>query len=141
MQRKPLDLAAVDPCGLVAAAAMKRILIVEDQAEIRELIRLTLELDDWDIHEAQDGPTGLEIARKVQPDVVLLDVMMPGGMDGFAVCERLRADPGMKRTSVVMLTALGRNEDRTRGMKVGADAYLAKPFSPRNLLAVIERLS
>ena len=120
---------------------MKRILIVEDQAEIRELIRLTLELDDWDIHEAQDGPTGLEIARKVQPDVVLLDVMMPGGMDGFAVCERLRADPGMKRTSVVMLTALGRNEDRTRGMKVGADAYLAKPFSPRNLLQVIERLS
>lgn len=120
---------------------MKRILIVEDQAEIRELIRLTLELDDWDIHEAHDGPTGLEIARKVQPDVVLLDVMMPGGMDGFAVCERLRTDPGMKRTRVVMLTALGRNEDRTRGLKVGADAYLAKPFSPRNLLAVIERLS
>ncbi|MEN9627623.1 MAG: hypothetical protein RJA10_850 [Pseudomonadota bacterium] len=120
---------------------MKRILIVEDQSEIRELIRLTLELDDWDIHEASDGNTGLATARRVQPDVVLLDVMMPGGMDGFAVCEQLRADPSLKRASIVMLTALGRTDDRTRGMKAGADAYLAKPFSPRNLLQVIERLS
>lgn len=120
---------------------MKCILIVEDQAEIRELIRLTLELDDWDIHEAHDGPTGLDLAKRVQPDVVLLDVMMPGGMDGFTVCERLRADSSQKRASVVMLTALGRSDDRTRGMAAGADAYLAKPFSPRNLLQVIERLS
>ena len=119
---------------------MKRILIVEDQAEIRELIRLTLELDGWDIHEADDGAKGLESAQRLRPDVVLLDVMMPG-LDGFAVCEALRADPSLKRTSVVMLTAMGRNEDRTRGMKAGADAYLPKPFSPRNLLSVIERLS
>ena len=68
---------------------MKRILIVEDQAEIRELIRLTLELGDWDVHEAADGPSGLAAAQRLSPDIVLLDVMMPGGMDGLAVCERL----------------------------------------------------
>ncbi|MBL8335046.1 MAG: response regulator [Rubrivivax sp.] len=119
---------------------MKRILIVEDQAEIRELIRMTLEIEDWDIQEASDGVTGLDLARKTKPDVVLLDVMMPGGMDGFTVCERLRADPGFKRTSIVMLTAMGRTEDKERGLKAGADAYLAKPFSPRNLLSVIDGL-
>lgn len=118
---------------------MQRILIVEDQAEIRELIRLTLEGGDWEVHEAVDGASGLELALRVRPDVVLLDVMMPGGLDGVAVCERLRADSATRRARVVMLTAMGRNEDRERGLRAGADAYLTKPFSPRNLLQVIER--
>jgi DNA-binding response OmpR family regulator len=119
---------------------VKRILIVEDQAEIRELIRITLELDDWEIHEAADGPSGLELALRVQPDVVLLDVMMPGGLDGYALCEKLRADANLARTGIVMLTALGRADDQRRGMAAGADAYLTKPFSPSNLLDVIENL-
>ncbi len=120
---------------------MKRILVVEDQAEIRELIRLTLEIEDWEIHEAGDGPTGLELARKVQPALVLLDVMMPGGLDGYQVCEKLRADPLTKRAKVVMLTARAQAEDRERGMRAGADAYLSKPFSPRNLIDTISRLA
>ena len=120
---------------------MQRILIVEDQNEIRELIRLTLEIGDWEVHEAPDGPSALEIAPRVRPDVVLLDVMMPGGLDGIAVCERLRNDAATRRSRIVMLTAMGRSEDRERGMRAGADAYLTKPFSPRNLLTVIERSS
>lgn len=118
---------------------MKRILIVEDQAEIRELIRLTLEIGDWDVHEATDGASALEVARRLSPDIVLLDVMMPGALDGVAVCERLRADAATRRARIVMLTAMGRSEDRDRGLRAGADAYLTKPFSPRHLLTVIER--
>ncbi len=120
---------------------MKRVLIVEDQEDIRELIRMTLEVEEIDIHEAPDGPAGLEAARRLQPQLMLLDVMMPGGMDGFGVCERVRADPKLKRTRVVLLTARAQPEDRARGLKAGADDYLVKPFSPRELLTVVNRLT
>lgn len=119
---------------------MKRALIVEDQAEIRDLIRMTLELEDLEIHEASTGAQALEAARRVQPALVLLDVMMPGGMDGFEVCERLRADSQLRRARVVMLSARARAEDRARGRQAGADAYLTKPFSPRELLELIGKL-
>lgn len=120
---------------------MQRVLIVEDQRDIRELIRLTLELEDVEIHEAANGPDGLAAAQRLQPQLVLLDVMMPGGMDGFQVCERIRATPQLKRTRVVLLTARAQPEDRARGLKAGAHEYLTKPFSPRELLSVIGRLS
>lgn len=119
---------------------MKRVLIVEDQAEIRDLIRMTLELEDFEIHEAANGPDALRAARGLTPSLVLLDVMLPGGLDGFAVCEQIRQDPATRRTAVVMLTARARAEDRSRGLQAGADAYLVKPFSPRELLEVVNRL-
>ena len=118
---------------------MQRILIIEDQSEIRELIRLTLEVGEWEIFEAPDGQAGVEMAQRVRPDVVLLDVMMPGALDGVTVCERLRSDAATRRARIVMLSAMTRAEDRERGLRAGADAYLTKPFSPRNLLEVIER--
>jgi DNA-binding response OmpR family regulator len=120
---------------------MKRVLIVEDQADIRELIRMTLEMEDLEIHEATTGQQGLEAAQRLQPQLVLLDVMMPGGMDGFQVCERIRAESRLKRTKVVLLTARAQPEDRARGMKAGADEYLVKPFSPRELLSVVGRMT
>jgi CheY-like chemotaxis protein len=120
---------------------MKRVLIVEDQPEIRELIRMTLEMDDFEIHEAPNGPQGLALAQSVQPAIVLLDVMMPGGMDGFTVCERMRQDPQLRRTKIVMLTARAQAEDHARGKAAGADAYLVKPFSPRELLTVVARMT
>ena len=119
---------------------MKRVLIVEDQADIRELIRMTLEMEDLEIHEATTGQQGLEAAQRLQPQLVLLDVMMPGGMDGFQVCERIRAESRLKRTKVVLLTARAQPEDRARGMKAGADEFLVKPFSPLQLIETIERL-
>ncbi len=120
---------------------MKRVLIVEDQPEIRELIRMTLEMEDFEIHEAANGRDGLAAAQKLSPNIVLLDVMMPGGIDGFAVCEQLRRDPQLKRTRVVMLTARAQAEDHARGKSAGADAYLVKPFSPRELLSVVSRMA
>ncbi len=119
---------------------MKRALIVEDQAEIRDLIRMTLEFEDLEIHEADNGPQALDAARRLQPALVLLDVMMPGGMDGYEVCEKLRADATLRRARVVMLTARARAEDRARGRQAGADAYLTKPFSPRELLDLVGKL-
>ena len=115
---------------------MKRVLIVEDQADIRKLIRMTLEFEDYEIHEASDGAAGLRIARDIKPDLMLLDVMMPGGIDGLEVCRRIRANPRHRRTKILMLSA----RDREVGREVGADEYLVKPFSPLQLIETIERL-
>jgi DNA-binding response OmpR family regulator len=119
---------------------MKRVLIVEDQADIRELIRMTLELEDLDIQEEDNGDAGLSAARASHPDLILLDVMMPGSMDGFEVCRQIKADATFKRVKVVLLTARSQDADRQEGDRAGADAYLTKPFSPRQLLTVVNRL-
>jgi len=119
---------------------MKKVLIVEDQSDVREVIRISLELEDFEIHEAPDGPGGLQQAIRLRPDLVLLDVMMPGGLDGLQVCQRIKADPALKRTKVVMLTARDQTRDRSAASQAGADHYLAKPFSPIELLSVVNRL-
>jgi DNA-binding response OmpR family regulator len=119
---------------------MKKVLIVEDQDDVREVIRITLELEDFEIHDARDGASGLAQAAKLRPDIVLLDVMMPGGVDGLQVCQRLKNDPSLKRSKVVMLTARDQPNDRKAAMAAGADHYLPKPFSPIELLETVNRL-
>jgi two-component system, OmpR family, phosphate regulon response regulator PhoB len=119
---------------------MNRVLIVEDQADIRKLIRMTLEFEAYEIHEASDGAFGLSMVRAVKPDIVLLDVMMPGEMDGLQVCQHIKHDPATRHTKVVLLTARGQARDREVGQRAGADEYLVKPFSPLNLIETIERL-
>ena len=119
---------------------MKRVLIVEDQADIRKLIRMTLEFEPYEIHEAANGSEGLALAVGVRPDLILLDVMMPGDLDGLQVCARVRALPALKDTRVVLLTARGQTRDRDAGQQAGADEYLIKPFSPLQLIETIERL-
>ena len=119
---------------------MKRVLIVEDQPDIRKLIRMTLEFENFEIHEASDGAFGLSLARATLPDIVLLDVMMPGELDGLQVCARVRALPALQGTRVVLLTARGQTQDRDAGQEAGADEYLIKPFSPLQLIETIERL-
>jgi two-component system phosphate regulon response regulator PhoB len=119
---------------------MKKILIVEDQPDIRKLIRMTLEFEDYEIHEAADGAFGLRMASAVGPDLVLLDVMMPGELDGLQVCQRIKSDPKLAGLKVVLLTARGQARDREAGQLAGADDYLVKPFSPLQLIESIERL-
>lgn len=119
---------------------MKRVLIVEDQGDIRKLIRMTLEFADYEIHEASDGHSGLHLARATRPDIVLLDVMMPGELDGLQLCRQLRSDPVMRHVKVVLLTARGQERDREAGQLAGADEYLVKPFSPLQLIETIKRL-
>lgn len=117
-----------------------RILIVEDQAEIRHLIQITLSMSDYEVYEAETGPQGLAKARELKPDLVLLDVMMPGGMTGFEVCQAIKADPNLSGVMVMMLTALGAVADIDLARDSGADAYWVKPFSPGELLEQVEIL-
>ncbi len=117
-----------------------RILIVEDQADIRRLIRWALEDSGCTLHEAANGSLALQLLPVLVPDIVLLDVMMPGEIDGYEVCRRIRANPALAKTQVVMLTAQARTSDHDLAMAAGASAFLAKPFSPARLIELIEEL-
>jgi DNA-binding response OmpR family regulator len=118
-----------------------RILIVEDQPDICKLIRMTLEFGEFEIHEAHDGETGLNMARAIMPHVMLLDVMMPGLLDGYQVCARIKQDPVLSKIQVVMLTARGQATDLAAGEAAGANAYLVKPFSPLELIERVEAMA
>ena len=119
---------------------MKKILIVDDHADIRRLIRMTLEFEDCEIREAGDAVAGWQLALQFKPDLVLLDVMMPGELDGFQVCTQLRADPAHAALPIVMLTARAQESDRRAGELAGASEYLSKPFSPMVLADTVTRL-
>ncbi len=119
---------------------MKKILIVDDHSDIRKLIRMTLEFDGYEIHEAADGESALQVAATLRPDLVLLDVMMPGAFDGLETCRRIKADPVQGRAHVMLLSARGQSRDREAGLQSGADAYLVKPFSPLQLIDSISAL-
>jgi len=110
------------------------VLIVEDDANIRELLQLYLEKDGYAVTQAVDGGQGLEKYRSIKPDLVLLDVMMPV-MDGWNLCKAIRAEGN---TPVIMLTAKGEIDDKVTGLKAGADDYVTKPFEMKELLARIE---
>lgn len=118
----------------------KRILIVEDHADIRRLIRMTLEFEDHEIHEAPNADEGLEAVRRLRPQLLLLDIMMPGSMDGLDLCRLVKSDPTLGMPWVVLLTARGQSQDIEAGMNAGADAYLLKPFSPLKLIETIDSL-
>ena len=108
----------------------KTILVVDDEERIRRLIRMYLERDEFIVEEAENGEIALEKALKKDYDVILLDVMMPV-MDGIEMCEALREE---KNTPVIMLTAKGEESNRVQGFEVGADDYIVKPFSPREVV-------
>ena len=119
---------------------MKKILIVEDHADIRKLIRMTLELGDFEIHEAVDADSGLELALQLEPELMLLDIMMPGEMDGLALCRHVKSHERLKGAKVVLLTARGQARDVEAGREAGSDAYLVKPFGCLHLMNTIDSL-
>ena len=124
---------------------MTRVLVIDDEAPIRLLCRVNLEAEKMEVVEAKDGPTGLEEAKRTNPDVILLDVMMPT-LDGWRVAEHLLDDPATKDIPIIFLTARAEFRDRARGLDIGGVDYVTKPFNPlelaplvRELLARIER--
>jgi CheY-like chemotaxis protein len=119
---------------------MINVLIADDEESVVELVRVTLEDDQVRVWSTGDGMTALALAAELQPDLVLLDVNMPGH-DGVDVCRRLRADGRFARTPIVMLTAAARPEDVRRGLDAGATEYLTKPFSPVRLLTLVGALA
>jgi two-component system alkaline phosphatase synthesis response regulator PhoP len=116
-----------------------KVLVVDDEAPIRLLCRVNLEAEGMDVLEAADGEQGLELARAEKPDVVLLDVMMPG-MDGWQVAERLVEDAETTDIPLVFLTARAELRDRARGLELGGVDYITKPFNPTELATVVEGL-
>lgn len=116
-----------------------KILIVEDEQEIAQLISSTLEREGFSCYHCRDGLSALQVFQEQQPDVVLLDLMLPG-LDGLEVCAHMRQKPGAKDPYILMLTAKGEEIDRVIGLSTGADDYLVKPFSPRELVARVRAL-
>ena len=121
---------------------MIKILVADDQADLRRLIRWALESlsQPYELIEASTGVKALELACAQRPRIMLLDVMMPGGMDGLEVCRLLKADPELAGTKIILVSAKGQAQDVKAGMQAGADAYMVKPFSPKRLLDAIEAL-
>lgn len=118
---------------------MKKILIVDDQPEVRELVSVTLEVGPYQILTASSGTQALELAQAEQPDLILLDVMLPGGgPDGIEVCRQLKHQPSTQDIHIVMLTSKGQDRDRELGFEAGANDYFIKPFSPLELIEKVE---
>jgi DNA-binding response OmpR family regulator len=116
-----------------------RVLVVDDEAPIRLLCRVNLEAEGMQVLEAADGLAGVEAARAERPDVILLDVMMPG-MDGWQVAERLVEDDTTNQIPLIFLTARAELRDRARGLELGGVDYITKPFNPLELAEVIREL-
>jgi two-component system, OmpR family, phosphate regulon response regulator PhoB len=114
--------------------ARARVLLVEDDAALAELVSWHLERDDFEVEHTGDGEEAILLARETPPDLVLLDWMIEG-VSGIEVCRRLRRLPDTANVPIIMLTARGEEEDRVRGLETGADDYITKPFSPRELVA------
>jgi phosphate regulon transcriptional regulator PhoB len=112
----------------------RTILVVEDEKDIRDLVRFHLEQEGWAVREAESGEDALKRAEAERPALILLDIMLPGA-DGIEVCRRLRAGAGATQVPIIMLTAKAAEVDRVLGLEIGADDYITKPFSPRELVA------
>jgi len=116
---------------------MATLLVADDLVPIRQMVRITLSTQGWTILEAKNGAEALEIARTQKPSLILLDVDMGPGPNGFEVCKTLKADPNTKDIPVVMLTAHESDSDRAIGFAAGATQYLTKPFGPLELIDTI----
>jgi len=119
--------------------AARKILVIEDERDILDLVRHYLEKEGFRTRTAADGLAGLAATRQERPDLIVLDLMLPG-MDGLELCKKLRADPATAITPVIMLTAKADETDRIVGLELGADDYLTKPFSPKELVARVKAL-
>lgn len=115
----------------------KKILVVDDEPHIVELVKVSLESEAFDVYQASDGEEGLKLANQNLPDLILLDLAMPK-LDGYAVCSALKTEERTKAIPVLILTSKDHPVDKEKGRECGADAYLTKPFSPLKLLAVVK---
>jgi phosphate regulon transcriptional regulator PhoB len=115
----------------------EKILVVDDEKDLIELVRYNLELEGFKVFSALDGESGLTMAIKLMPDLVLIDLMLPG-IDGLEVCNRLKGSERTARIPIIMLTAKSAESDRVVGLELGADDYVTKPFSPRELAARVK---
>lgn len=119
---------------------MKKILIVDDQSEVRRLVEMTLSVGDYQVLQAKSGEEAVEIWKVEKPDLIIMDIMMPGDMDGLEATRALKNGPESKGCTIIMLTAKGQEADKEEGFKAGADDYFTKPFSPLELIRKVEEV-
>ncbi len=119
---------------------MKKILIVDDEPGIRELVEMTLGVDDYEILKAENGKMAIEIAKAEKPDLTIMDVIMPGGIDGLQATRILKNDPETRMGTIIILSAKGEESEREEGFDAGADDYFTKPFSPLALIKKVQEV-
>ena len=119
---------------------MNKVLIVDDQPEVRELVEITLRSENFRILQAQDGENAINIARKEKPVLIIMDIMMPGKIDGIEATRILKNDPETKEIIIIILTAKGQKGDIEKGYKAGAEDYFVKPFSPLDLIKKVDEV-
>ena len=119
---------------------MKKVLIVDDRVEVRELVEVTLRVKDYQILEASNAEEAIEMVNVEKPDLILMDIMMPGAMDGLEATRILKSAPETKDCPIVMLTAKGQKTDIEKGLEAGAEDYFVKPFSPLELIKKVEEV-
>ena len=119
---------------------MKKILIVDDQVEVRDLVEITLRSQDYQVLKAENGKNAIKIAKVEKPDLIIMDVMMPGGTDGIEATRILKKDVKTKDCRIIILTAKSQETDRNEGLEAGADDYFMKPFSPLDLIKKVEEI-
>jgi DNA-binding response OmpR family regulator len=117
----------------------KKILVVDDEQDLVAIVKMRLEANNYEVLAAYDGQEGLDKARKENPDLIILDLMLPK-MDGYKVCGLLKKDTRYSKVPIIMFTARAQESDKTLGGEVGADAYITKPFEPQVLLTKIKEL-
>jgi CheY-like chemotaxis protein len=120
---------------------MKTVLIVDDKKEVRELVEVTLRNADYRFLHASSGPEAVEMAAAHKPDLVILDIMMPGLYDGLEAARRIRSEDATRKVHIIMLTARGDSVDLRRGQQVGVNAYLIKPFGPLELIRTVNEVT
>jgi two-component system, OmpR family, alkaline phosphatase synthesis response regulator PhoP len=118
---------------------MRRILIVDDEPNIVLALELLMKKEGYEVHTVDDGERAVQAAKELRPDLILLDIMMPK-MDGYEVCQRIRSDSLLKDVSIIMLTAKGREVEREKGLALGADHYITKPFSTRQVVMKVKEI-
>jgi two-component system cell cycle response regulator DivK len=116
---------------------MKRVLIVEDTEDNRRILRDLLTTAGFDLVEATDGASGVELAGRVRPDLILMDIQLPV-IDGYEATRRIKADPALSHIPIIAVTSYALSGDEVKAAEAGCDAYVAKPFSPRQLLAKVQ---
>lgn len=119
---------------------MKKIVIVDDDLAVRELVDATLGSENYNIFQAENGEQAIEIAKTEKPDLIIMDIAMPGGIDGFETTRILKSDPETKGSVIIILSGKSQDVERKKGFEVGADDYFTKPFSPLALIKKVEEM-
>ncbi len=119
---------------------MKKIMIVDDQPEVRELVNITLSSEEYQILQTDTGEKAIKMAKLEKPDLILMDIMMPGSIDGLEAARTIKSHPDIKDTFIIMLTAKGQKAEIQKGFEAGVNDYFVKPFSPLKLINKVEEI-